>query len=73
MLDALTYGGNSEGGPLLAVTTRSLLDKWLAARSREKLPELNVSADLQTALGQTISSLSRSATTPPSRETPISR
>ena len=52
MLDALTYSGDSEGAPLLVVTTRSLLNKWLAARSREKLPELNVSADLATALGQ---------------------
>jgi len=52
MLDALTYSGGAEGSPLLVVTTRSLLDKWLAARSREKLQELNVSADLQTALGQ---------------------
>ena len=52
MLDALTYSGGAEGGPLLVVTTRSLLNKWLAARSREKLPELNVPADLATALGQ---------------------
>ena len=52
MLDALTYSGDAEGGPLLVVTTRPLLNKWLAARSREKLPELNVSADLETALGQ---------------------
>jgi len=52
MLDALTYTGSAEGAPLLVVTTRSLLNKWLAGRSREKVAESNVSADLATALGQ---------------------
>jgi hypothetical protein len=52
MLDGLAYSGGGEEAPLLVVTTRSLLDKWLAARSREKQAEFKVSANLETALGQ---------------------
>jgi hypothetical protein len=52
MLDGLVYDGGGAWGPRLVVTTRSLLDKWLAAGSRKKDADLQVSADLQTALGQ---------------------
>jgi len=52
MLDGLAYSGDGEGAPQLVVTPRPLLDKWLAARSREKQAEFRVSANLETALGQ---------------------
>jgi len=52
MLDGLAFSADGEGAPLLVVTTRSLLDKWLAARSREKLPEFKIPANLEMALGQ---------------------
>jgi len=52
MLDGLVYSGGGEEAPRLVVTTRLLLDKWLAARSREKRVDFKVAANLETALGQ---------------------
>jgi hypothetical protein len=50
MLDGLVYSGDDENAPRLVVTTRNLLDKWLAARSREKGADFRLPADLGAAL-----------------------
>jgi hypothetical protein len=50
MLDGLVYAEGGEQGPQLLVTTRDLLDKWLAARAREKDAATRLPADLYAAL-----------------------
>lgn len=50
MLDGMLYTAGNENAPQLVVTTRSLLDKWLAASSKQKDKSLRVSGDLGSAL-----------------------
>jgi len=50
MLDGLVYAEGGEDGSRLVVTTRILLDKWLAARAREKDEALRLPPDLAGAL-----------------------
>jgi hypothetical protein len=49
MLDGMVYSAGGEDGPRLVVTTRYLLDKWLAAAAK-KDKSSRVPADLKSAL-----------------------
>lgn len=49
MLDGMVYSAGSEDGPQLVVTTRYLLDKWLATAAKKDKPN-RVPADLTSAL-----------------------
>jgi hypothetical protein len=50
MLDAMVYSEGSENAPQLVVTTRYLLDKWLAAAAKEKDKSDRLPSDLKSAL-----------------------
>ncbi len=49
MLDGMVYSAGSEDGPQLVVTTRYLLDRWLATAAKKDKPN-RVPADLTSAL-----------------------
>lgn len=50
MLDGMVYSDGGEDGPRLVVTTRYLLDRWLATASKEKDKSNRIPPDLKSAL-----------------------
>lgn len=50
MLDGMTFSDGKEDSPQLVVTTRYLLDKWLAAAAKEKDKSNRISPELTSAL-----------------------